>query len=262
MLRNLKSLGRYQVIASDGPVGSVEDFYFDDERWAVRYLVVDTGRWLPGRLVLISPIAIDHPDWSERALRLSVTREQVKNSPPVDTHQPVSRLYEAAYATYFGYPYYWGGAALWGPAPYPALIRPAQAAALEARARMDTQSRVLLGDEHLRSANEVTGYHLHAADGQLGHVDDFVAEDVTWAIRYVIVDTSDWWFGKHVLIPPSWIREADWTTRRMHVDVARASVKRAPEFRSVDQLNRQWEAEYFAAHGRTGYWSDEEEPMV
>jgi hypothetical protein len=260
MLRNVNNLHGYSIVAADGPIGSVEELYFDDERWAVRYFVVDTGKWLPGRLVLVSPFAVQRADRSEGALHLSISREQVRQSPSVDTHRPISRAYEAAYADYFGYPYYWGGSALWGPAPYPAVVGPSLGAEIEARALAQAEAAVPAADEHLRSTRDVTGYHLQALDGKLGHVEDFLIEDDTWAIRYIVVDTSDWWFGKHVLIPPDWVREVDWTKRNLVVDVTRASVKQAPEFDSAEHVNRQWEADYFAHHRRSGYWLDEPEP--
>ena len=122
MLRNVKDLRGYAIRATDGVIGHVDDFYFDDEGWAIRYLVVDTGRWLPDRQVLISPVLIGHPDWSARLLPVFLTKAQLKSSPDIDTKRPVSRQHEAAYHGYFGYPYYWGGAGLWGMGAYPVHV--------------------------------------------------------------------------------------------------------------------------------------------
>ena len=97
MLRNVKDLRGYAIRATDGVIGHVDDFYFDDEAWAIRYLVVETGRWLPDRQVLISPISIGHPDWSAQLLPVSLTKAQVKGSPDIDTKKPVSRQREATY---------------------------------------------------------------------------------------------------------------------------------------------------------------------
>src|SRR5579863_10337071 len=123
MLKNAKDLHGFTIRATDGEIGTVDQFYFDDETWAIRYLTVDTGGWLAGRMVLISPISIlGQPDWPAKRLDVSLTRKQVENSPGVDTHQPVSRQHEIEYLGYYGYPFYWGGANLWGPEPYPASV--------------------------------------------------------------------------------------------------------------------------------------------
>ena len=120
MLRNSAHLKGFTIRATDGELGTVDQFYFDDETWAIRYLVVETGGWLGGRQVLISPISVVHADWEAERLDVALTKKQVENSPNIDTHQPVSRQHEAEYYGYYGYPYYWGGPYLWGPAFYPA----------------------------------------------------------------------------------------------------------------------------------------------
>src|ERR1035438_2532796 len=129
MLTN-KHVRDFTIKAVDGELGTVADIYFDDETWAIRYLVVDTGGWLGGRQVLISPISVINTDWAAKQLDVSLTKRQVENSPKINTHQPVSRQHEAAYLGYYGYPNYWGGPYLWGPAFYPAgLADPTNAAA-------------------------------------------------------------------------------------------------------------------------------------
>ena len=109
MLRNAKVLKGFRIRATDGEIGTVTQFYFDDESWAIRYLMVDTGGWLDGRTVLISPISVIYTDWDEERLDVSLTKKQVENSPDINTHLPVSRQHEAQYFGYYGYPYYWGG---------------------------------------------------------------------------------------------------------------------------------------------------------
>lgn len=254
MLRSVKHLQRFRIVARDGELGSVDEFYFDDQRWTIRYLVVDTGRWLPGRRVLISPYSVRSVDWIEEAVLLSVTREMVKNSPHVDTHKPVSRVQEAAYLGYYGYPWYWAGAGVWGPAPFPAAAAAPTAAEDRALAEAAKEEARAKGDTRLRSSKEVIGYHLEAADGGLGHVEDFLVEDRSWTIRYIVVDTRNWWFGKHVLVPPDWAREISWSDRKVYVDLARQAVKNAPEYDSAAHLDRQWEADYYEHHHRRPYW--------
>jgi len=100
MLRSLKDLQHYEIGAIDGVIGHVKDFYFDDDAWVARYLVVDTGNWLPGREVLITPISIHHPNWVGRILPVSITKAQVEGSPAIATHLPVSRQHEMQYLGY------------------------------------------------------------------------------------------------------------------------------------------------------------------
>jgi hypothetical protein len=259
MLRNFKNLRGYKVIARDGAIGSVNDLYFDDERWAVRYFVVDTGNWLSGRRVLISPISVERSDWVEGELALSLTRAQVEGSPPIDTHKPVSRQYEAAYADAFGYPYYWMGPGLWGATPQPIVMRPGHGPAIQAHVQAERREAAQRGDEHLRSCSAVAGYHIHALDGQLGHVEDFLIDDLDWAIRYVVVDTSNWWVGKRILLPPGWVVDVNWSEQQVAVDVDRETVRTAPEFDALEHVNRQWEADYHAHYRRPGYWITPEE---
>lgn len=262
MLRTLKSFGQYDLVAADGAIGSVDDFYFDDEQWTVRYVVVDTGKWLPGRKVLISPVAIHHVDWAAQHVALSLTREQVKNSPTIDTHKPVSRQQEAAYLAYYGYQPYWGGPALWGSAMYASPITPTEAVEIDKHLEAERDRAIAQGDEHLRSTSEVTGYHLEAIDGQLGHIDDFLVEDDSWAIRYLVIDTSNWWGGKHILVAPEWVTDLRWDDRHIAVELNRQSVKRAPEYDRTAHIDRQWEADYYAHYGRPGYWMTPEGARV
>lgn len=201
MLRSSKDLRGYTLHATDGDIGTVADFYFDDARWTVRYLVADTGGWLSGRQVLISPLALGAADWQERRLHTTLTREQVEHSPGSDTDQPVSRQHESELARYYRWPYYWGAAEAWGGYTYPYELMAATAAA-EAD-RQEPPAEEEHGDPHLQSVREVTGYRIGARDGAIGHVEDFIVDDQSWAIRYLVVDTRDWLPGKRVLIAPA-----------------------------------------------------------
>jgi hypothetical protein len=267
MLRSMKDLENYAIRATDGDIGHVTDFYFDDEAWVVRYLVVDTGTWLAGRKVLISPIAIGHPNWTERILPVSITKGQVKESPDIDTEKPVSRQHELGYLAYYGYQNYWGGAGLWGAVPYPSMMmlgypgivstpQPMQPQAGEAHARAE-DARHTNEDPHLRSCKEVMSYHIHATDGEIGHVRGLLVEDETWAIRYIVVDTSNWWLGHRVLIAPQWIQKVSWSDTTVHVNRTRQAVKGAPPYDSATQLDREQEMDIYRHYGRPGYWADE-----
>lgn len=268
MLRSTNDLKKYVVGATDGEIGQVKDFFFDDEKWVVRYLVVETGDWLSSRKVLISPFAIGRPAWAEKIMPVSITKEQVKNSPDVDTERPVSRQHEMQYTGYYGYPSYWGGAGLWGGGLYPDVMMAgygpggyygspsaAQMEEVENQARAEVV-RHESDDPHLRSCKTVTGYHIHATDGDIGHVQGFLVEDDTWAIRYLIVDTSNWWLGHQVLIAPQWIKEVNWGQRTVSVDLARQAVQDAPPYDPAVLLDRKRELQIYAHHRRSSYWSD------
>jgi hypothetical protein len=264
MLRDTKTLENYAIQATDGPIGHVNDFYFDDDTWVVRYLVVDTGTWLSSRKVLVSPISIHHPNWAERTLPVSITKAQVKDAPDFDSDKPVSRQNEEQYMGYYGYGNYWGGAGMWGGGMYPSAMVPGYAGygldrverdrELEAYLRAE-RARHRLDDPHLRSCNAVDGYHLQATDGEIGHVAGFLVDEQTWAIRYLIVDTSNWWMGHKVLVAPEWITGVHWSDKTVSVDLSREAVKAAPVYDPSTAWNQQLDQGLYRHYGRTGYWS-------
>ena len=202
MLTNTAQLKGIAIHATDGELGTADGFYFDDDTWAIRYLTVETGGWLGGRRVLISPFSVVQTDWQARRLDVALTKKQIENSPGIDTHRPVSRQHEAAYLGYYGYPYYWGGPYLWGPAFFPAGLAIPTTISREAMAERVRKEST---DSHLRSSEAVTGYHIEATDGELGHVDGFLMDDQAWAIRYLEVATRNWWPGRKVLVSPAWV---------------------------------------------------------
>ncbi|HEX5085122.1 MAG TPA: PRC-barrel domain-containing protein [Blastocatellia bacterium] len=230
-MRNLKGSA---IIARDGAIGEIDDLYFDDERWTVRYLVVNAGAWLFRREVLISPISIDKVDETNNQVLVHLTRDQVKDSPDIDTQKPVSRQHETAFMDYYGYPYYWGGPYLWGDAAFPATLTMPPAVesqiAAAATARMSERMPEKVGeseetyDERLRSANEVRGYHISAADGEIGHVDDFILDDGDWAIRSIVIKTGGWLSGRKTLLSPQSIERISWTESKMFVNLTRNQI--------------------------------------
>jgi hypothetical protein len=245
MQRLISDLKGYAIGAKDGDIGAVDDFLFDDELWTIRYLVADTAKWLPGRRVLISPIALGHVETDEKRISVSLTREQVKNSPDLDSRD-ISREHEMSYYDYYGWPYYWIGGAVWGLGTVPGNL--AQEKKLPAEAPLQP------GEEpHLRSAKEVTGYYIEAKDGDIGHVEDFVIDDESWEIRYMIVDTKNWWPGKKVLISPEWIETVSWSDSRVYVELSRDSIQSGPEF-DPKNLNRDYETRLHKHYDRPGYW--------
>ncbi len=249
MLYRLDKLIGMSIGATNGDVGKIKDVYFDDQYWAVRYLVVDTGGWLADRKVLISPFTIARIDRDQRMVHLRLSKEQIENSPSIDTQMPVSRQHEVDLGNYYGYPEYWSGLMLWGSAPFPMMpvddVVPGKVAAANA---------VEHGDPHLHSIKEVTGYHLQASDDSIGHLQDFLIEDDSWAIRYIVVDTRDWWPGKHVVMPPQWIKKLSWSEQTVSVDVTRDTLKSAPEYDSEIDFSRVYEDKLYQHYERQRYW--------
>jgi sporulation protein YlmC with PRC-barrel domain len=237
MLRNFKDLRGYALRATDGVIGRVEDFYFDDEDWGIRYLVVNTGSWLSDRKVLISPIAVGHAGWMARRLPVALTRAQVEGSPDINTSRPVSRQHEAEYFRYYGYPYYWGGAGLWGMGAYPGSLTTEGRIEEELKTHgTHATSTPTSNDCHLRSSNAVIGHHIEATDGEIGHLEDLLIDDHTWAIRYLIVNTSKWWSGHRVLVSPDCIRDVSWSQATVSIDLTRQAVSDLPLYGSIAQL--------------------------
>jgi hypothetical protein len=243
MLRSMKDMEDYTIGAIDGIIGRVRDFYFDDEAWVIRYLVVATGEGTP-RNVLISPISIGQPNWSEKILPASLTRAQVQNSPDIDTDKPVSSQHEMGYLGYYGYGNYWGGGGLWGAGFYPDILQ----AGLQDGASQAALHRH--DDTHLRSGNAIMRYYVHASDGDIGHVQGLIVDEKSWAIRYIIVNTSNWWLGHEVLIAPEWIEDIDWAESKILVGLTRQAVKDSPPYDAKAPVTREQEAGVHTHYGR------------
>lgn len=253
MLTAASGLNGRSIAAIDGDLGSLEDLYFDDLSWTVRYLVVDTGAWLPGRRVLISPLSVRGPVAGK--VSVDLTREQVRNSPPVETDKPVDRQQEEALARYYNHRYYWEGPYRWGLLAYPGMppvpIPAGGPVEKEVAARAHERGA---GDPTLRSARDVTGYYIAALDGDVGHVEEFLVDDQAWAIRYMVVDTRNWWPGAKVVVSPDWIKSVSWAESRVHVDLRREEIKAAPVYDPGRAFERDYEERLFEHHGRRKYW--------
>ena len=254
MLRSVHDWKGFTIQATDGEIGHVDQFFFDDEHWTIRYLVVDTGGWLAGRRVLISPIALGETDWPEQRLHVKLTRQQVENSPDIDLDRPVSRLQEKGYYQYYGWPAYWAGPALWGPGPYPLYYAPE-----ERHDIIEPDIKGESGDRHLRSVREVTGYAIQARDGDIGHVEDFLLDERDWSIRYLIVDTKNWLPGKKVLVAPTWISGVHWDRSNVSVDLTRSAIEQAPEYDESTGLTREYETRLYNHYSRPAYWHTQSE---
>jgi len=242
MQRNVKNLIGFALGATDGEIGKVNEFYFDDETWTIRYLIVKTGNWLSGRKVLISPIALKEPDWENELLPLNLTKVQIENSPDIDTEKPVARQKELALYNHYSWPYdaqpgagFYGGIGMAGMIDSRIPFEDAIAAQ-----NIDNYA----GDPHLRSTSEVIGYSLHATDGEIGEVEDFIIDDTTWRIRFLVVDTGNWFPGKKVLISPKW------ETSLVEVDIPIDRVKNSPEYDPTKPLQETYESTLYQHYGR------------
>ena len=247
MLDSARTLNGFCLKSRDGELGHVTDFYFDDEHWAIRYLVANTGSWLARRKVLISPYAIGGVSRSERRIAGDLTRKQIEDSPSLDSDKPVSRQFETTYHEHYGWPMYWRGAFMWG----------VDASVVHApQQRASPPGPVPERDPHLRSIKDVTGHHVQATDGEIGHVEDFLVDDETWAVRYLIVDTQNWWPGKRVLVSPLWIERVSWADAKLFVNLDRTVIKQAPAYTHDTPLNCEFEGRLHQHYQRPGYWLD------
>jgi len=254
VLTNASSLKGLTVQATDGELGKVEEFYFDDETWAIRYLAINTGDWLSGREVLISPISVVHFDWPAKRVHVALTQKQVAESPGVDTHVPISRRHEAEYMGYYGYQHYWGGPGLWGRAALPSAM-PVQPA-LSAEATL-ARTRSESPESHLRRSDVALGYRMEAHDGDIGHLVGFLVDDASWAIRYLEVATRNWWPGKKVLLSPAWIERFSRMESKIFVGLNREAIQSCPEYLDSMQIDREYENRIYLHYGRPPYWMNE-----
>ena len=214
MLHSIQQRYGEKLRATDGEIGHVRDFYFDDKNWTVRYVVADTGRWLPGRQVLISPHALGHLYPNGKVLLVNLTREQIESSPSIDEHKPVSRQHEEEYHRHYGYPYYAESWPLWGLAEYPVVVPPPPPTATK-------QHGV---DSHLRSARVVRGYNVEGSDGAIGQIADFLIDGRTWALREIVIVSGHWFSGSEVRISTRKISRISYNESTVYVDSTKAAI--------------------------------------
>lgn len=237
MKRSLKELEGFSLKETDGELGKVKDFYFDDQSWTIRYLIVKTGGWLSDRKVLISPSVVKQPDWENKEFPVNLTKKQIENSPDIDTNKPVSRQQEEQLASYYPWEGYWGsdpdehGAGIFGAMPselYASEIVP--------DANVATTVNNEHNDPHLRSTDEVKGYAIHTTDGQIGEVDDFIVDDSNWKISFLVVDTGTWLNRDKVLLSTKWITGVKWDNSVVIVNISTDAVQNSPAY-DESQLN-------------------------
>jgi hypothetical protein len=245
MLRNASVINGYAIAASDGRLGTVSDFLFDDASWLVRWMIVDTGKWLSGRKVLLPPAVLGHVDSSEREFGIGLTMQQIEDSPDIDTDRPVSRQIETNIYDYYGWQPYWSSGLLMGGYDYGNGAR-AVSPVPESRLLAEDIAAAQRSNDNpnLRSIEAVIGYHIHASDGEIGHVEDFLIEDVDWSIKYLVVNTQNWWPGKRVLISPRSAQEIDWTDNLVNLNVDRQRVKDSPTYDASTTVDQAYEKNF------------------
>lgn len=246
MIRPISAMRGYAIAASDGPIGSIADFLFDDATWLVRWIVIETGSWLAGRKVLLPPSVLGHVNDAERELFVRLTRQQVMDSPAIETDEPVSRAMEANLYGYYGWSPYWSTSLYAG--GYGFTGGPAMLGYMEEALKRDERGAAQKSP-HLRSARVVTGYHINASDGEIGHVADFLFEDMDWSIHYLIVDTSNWWLGTRVLVSPLSISKIEWLEREVGLLLKRDDVRSAPPYDADAVVDRAYEQELHRHYG-------------
>lgn len=251
MLIETKAMHGCKIHAIDGEIGTIDELLFDDRTWSVRYLIVATGSWLFERKVLIAPASLGLLDWDTCVLSVNLTRDQIENSPDVDTDKPVSRQWENDYYRYYALPYYWGGSAGWGQTWASGSLvgqLPIEAAQLQDE---DGEQSHEHDDPHLRSTKAVAGYKISASDGHIGHVRGFIVDDSTWKIQYLSVNTVDWWPGKKVLLPHGWISSINWPSGVVAIEATRLEVQNVPEWDTDESITSEFEEKlynYYSCH--------------
>lgn len=246
MQRNIKSLIGFSIGATDGEIGEVTDLYFDDHTWTVRYLIVETGNWLNNRKVLISPQALLTPDWENKIFPVNLTKDQIKNSPDIDTERPVSRQHEIEMHNYYPWTSYWGGGM-----GASGMVTDVTEPLVDAVKRDEhKETKHTMGDAYLRSTDKVTGYTIHATDGEIGDVEDFIVDDSSWELDFFEVDTGNWFPGKKVLILPKLVKEIKWDNAEVILNVSIADVKNSPEYEPTEAIKESYSVNLQNYYGR------------
>ena len=234
MLWEASVVAGYRLAGLDGEIGSVRDFYFDDQSWVIRYLIADTGNWLTGIHVSISRAALIEVEGGERHISVDMTKEQIERSPVMSSQAPVSEQLEALSFGIYGSPEMGPDKSGTGSAA-PGMRR----------------------DPHMRSTHHVRGYHVRAADGDVGVVADFIIDDVNWEIRYLVIDTQNWLVGRRVLLSPEWIERVSWSKSSVVVSLSREAIEQSPEDLGGSLRTREYETRLHEHYDRRGYWVDE-----
>ena len=231
MLRSIKQLHGDKLAALDGEIGTVKDFYFDDQVWVVRYVLVETGKWLTSRQVLLSPLAFGSQYSNGRTLLANLTRKQIEESPTLEWHKPVSRQFEEAYHRHYGWPAYWLSEVLSLTNGFP-VMGPHDQKKLNGHGPVIVPD-LEAADAHLHSMQAVRGYHLQARDGIIGHIADFMMDDATWTVRQLIVKTGHRLTGREVQVPTGKVDRISCKKSTVFVNLLGEAVEQCPAYQPV-----------------------------
>ncbi|MFP4066411.1 MAG: PRC-barrel domain-containing protein [Spirochaetaceae bacterium] len=255
MLRSMNQLKDYVILATDGEIGRTKYFLFDDEDWAVRYTVVQTGSWINRKTVLVSPIFLTGIRWEQHQITVNLTKEQVRHSPDLDAKQPISRKDEREYYRYYKTPAYWTGYGLWGTGMHPEDVL-----ALSGSGHARPQNPISVSEQedtqtHLRSTAAMEGFSVFANRGEVGKIADFIFDEKTWAIRYLVVSTGRILSqGRRVLLSPRWTKDVSWRRRQVFVDLENTKIDEAPEYTPEQPVTPEYEQELLSYYGRVAPW--------
>ena len=255
MLRSVRKMLGYHIKALDGRFGKIDDFLFDDLSWTVRYLVADTGRWLPGRKVLLSPLSLGQPQWEDHEFSVELSKKQIEDSPPIEKDELVSRQHEDRLAAYYNLMPYWVGGVMGGIYVAPSNMgRQTTSTHLGKEAAQMTEKSDYPGNPHLRSCHEVMSYKIDARDGAIGHAEDFIIDNESWKLRYLVVDTKNWIEGRKFLVAVSWIRNVDWASASVTVDLTKDEIRESPRYDPSSPIERNYEDNLHEHYARSKYW--------
>jgi hypothetical protein len=259
MLRRIKDFEKYMLRAIDGNIGRAKEFLFDDSTWEVRYVVVDTGSWLSGRKVLISPNSLNAIRGNDHVILADLTRNQIEWSPRLESDEPVSHQFEREYNSYYSWPSFGGGIFSGRSTAYPAGARARHSLSQgQYVANFGSVGKTLheekLCDSHLLSTDDFKGAYIHALNGEIGHIEDLMLEEENWTIRYIQVENENWLPGRHVLISPQWIERLCWPEARIFVNLTTEAILGSPEYSSKIP-NRDHETRLFEHYRSRGDWT-------
>jgi sporulation protein YlmC with PRC-barrel domain len=246
MLIEAKKIKGYKIIGNDGEVGKVKEFYFD------RYIVADTDNWLEDRHVLISPNALVSVNKETESIHINLFKKQIKDSPSLTSEKFISRQFEIAYHLYYGWPMYWDNP----------LKRVLNHLTIKNHKQLELPIKdVKFRNPHLRSSHDVSSYHIQATDGEIGHIIDFIVDIENWTIRYLIINTHNWWAGKNMLVSPQWIERVSWKELKVFINLSRESIKLSPEYSAEILLTRDYETQLHRYYNRNVYWNEKQSDM-
>jgi uncharacterized protein YrrD len=241
MIRSIDNMRGMKMFAADEEIGTLVDIYFEDDSWVIRYLVVEVGDWLNRNTLLFSPLAVT---LNEEGIKVGVKREMIEKSPPIDVERPFSRQQEIELHRYYDWPFYW---VRLDHSSYPLVEMYTE---MKEAGSIPEETE----DTNLRSVREVTGHKIAARDGDIGKVDDFLIDEKSWKILYMVVDTGGWLPGRKVIVSPTWVEELDWNTSRVTVDLDQDTVRNSPEYIPSQLPDREYEDQLYEHYERDKYW--------